>query len=542
MKNKLENFKKRAQKRRNHKYDYSKVDYKDSQTKVCIICPEHGEFWQTPVQHVRGNNCPLCANEKRGKERMTTQKLIEAFVNTHNDKYDYSKVEYKNAKTKVRIICPVHGEFLMLPFHHLQGQGCPKCKNKKLTEDELIEKFKTIHSNKYDYSKVHFIKMKEKVCIICPEHGEFWQTPQKHINGQGCPKCAYKHKFLTKDEFLEKEKQIHGDKYLKYSIEYVGYKSKIKLCCPIHGEFWQNTTNHLQGCGCPKCANNNSISEQKVLNFIKNKLNLKVISKNKDIISPYELDIYVPDKKIAIEYNGLRWHSEKFGKDKNYHLNKTELCQKQGIQLIHIFEDEWICKQKIVESRLKAIFGLSDKRIFARKCTIKEVSSNESKLFLETNHLQGNCMSKYRYGLYYDNELVSLMTFGNKRKSLGSRSEDGVYEMLRFCNKLNTSVIGGASKLLKHFIEKYKPKEIISYCDRRWSNGKLYEKLGFKFDHYSQPNYFYIVNGKRENRFKYRKSELVKQGFESNKSEHEIMLDRGIYRIYDSGTIVYKMH
>ena len=132
------------------------------------------------------------------------------------------------------------------------------------------------------------------------------------------------------------------------------------------------------------------------------------------------------------------------------------------------------------------------------------------------------------------------MTFGNLRKNLGSTSKEGCYELLRFCNKLNTTVVGGASKLFKHFLKEYKPKEVISYCDRRWSEGNLYEMLGFEFSHNSKPNYFYVINGKRENRFKYRKDILVKEGFDPNKSEHEIMLERGIYRIYDCGCKVYK--
>ena len=173
---------------------------------------------------------------------------------------------------------------------------------------------------------------------------------------------------------------------------------------------------------------------------------------DKHLIYPYELDIFSPKYNIAIEYDGLYWHNEK-NVDMNYHLMKTELCENKGIQLIHIFEDEWTDKQDIVKSRLKSIFGVIDNRIYARKCEIKEVSHNESKLFLEKNHIQGNVNSKYRYGLYYNNELVSLMTFGNMRKSLGSKTKNECYELLRFCNKLNTSVIGGASKLFKHFIK-----------------------------------------------------------------------------------------
>lgn len=280
--------------------------------------------------------------------------------------------------------------------------------------------------------------------------------------------------------------------------------------------------------------------EKTLCSFLED-LNVQFINNERITIYPQELDIYIPEKKVAIEYDGLYWHNE-LKKDKDYHLNKTLECEKNGIRLIHIFEDEWIHKKDIVKSRLKSIFGIVNNKIYARKCTIKDVSFNESKTFLEENHIQGNCVSRYRYGLYYNNELVSLMTFGENRKKLGSKSEEEHYELLRFCNKLNTLVIGGASKLLNYFIKTHKPKEIISYCDKRWSVGNMYEKLGFKLVSISKPNYFYIINGKRENIFKYRKSELIKQGFDKNKTEHEIMLERGIYRIYDCGTILYKLN
>ena len=184
---------------------------------------------------------------------------------------------------------------------------------------------------------------------------------------------------------------------------------------------------------------------------------------------------------------------------------------------------------------------MTPERIYARKCQIKEVTHIDSKKFLNMNHIQGQLNSSIRLGLYLDDELVSLMTFGGLRKALGTSQKDGSYELLRFCNKLNTTVIGGANKLLKNFINLYKPKEIISYADRRWSIGNLYIKLGFDLNHYSQPNYFYVINDKRNNRFNYRKDVLIKEGFDKNKTEHEIMLERKIYRIYDSGTICFKL-
>ena len=153
--------------------------------------------------------------------------------------------------------------------------------------------------------------------------------------------------------------------------------------------------------------------------------------------------------------------------------------------------------------------------------------------------MQGFVGSQIKLGLFYNDELVSLMIFGKQRKLMGLKSEDDTYEMLRFCSKLNTSVIGGSEKLFKFFIKNYSPKEVISYADRSWSQGKLYQKLGFKLIHKTQPNYYYIVNGIRKYRFNYRKDKLIRDGFDSNKTEHEIMLERKIYRIYDSGSLKF---
>ena len=182
----------KANKIHSNRYDYSKTMYINTHTKVCIICPEHGEFWQEPANHLSGQKCPKCAsievhnNQSNGKDGFITKSKI-----VHGDKYDYSKVEYFNNHTKVCIICPEHGEFWQKPISHTQGKGCPYCGGtKKLTTEEFIERAKFIHGNKYDYSKAEYINTDTKVCIICPEHGEFWQTPHDHISSrQGCPNC-----------------------------------------------------------------------------------------------------------------------------------------------------------------------------------------------------------------------------------------------------------------------------------------------------------------------------------------------------------------
>lgn len=541
--NKKEKFIEKSIKRHGERYDYSKVEYKDSLTKVCIVCPEHGEFWQTPQAHVRGNGCPKCANIKRGDTFRSNGKLfVEKSTIIHNGKYKYNPDSYVNAMTKVPITCPIHGEFLMTPMAHLSGQGCPKCSGRGLSTDEIVELFRKKHGDKYDYSKVVFNKMHEKVCIICPKHGEFWQTPSKHLLGQECPICAMENrrtkKTLTTEEFIEKAKEVHNDEYEYDETIYNGTYEYVTIKCKKHGNFRQRANDHLNGHGCPICGNNMSLAECEIRDYIKT-LGFEVTEKDKEILSGKEIDILVPKAGIAIEYDGLYWHSDEF-KDKNYHLNKTELCSNAGIRLIHIFEDEWNNKRKIIESILSSILKKTYIRIYARNCEIRTVNKDEKKKFLNDNHIQGDINSNINIGLYFDGQLVSLMSFGKPRINLGRKtSEDGEYELLRFCNKLYTTVVGGASKLFKHFIDNYNPQFITSYCDRRWSVGNMYEALGFNLSHKSQPNYYYIQGNNRKNRFKYRKSELIKEGFDPNKSETQIMKERGIHRIYDCGTLVY---
>jgi len=291
---------------------------------------------------------------------------------------------------------------------------------------------------------------------------------------------------------------------------------------------------------CTNCFpvdSNISESEIEVQKFIKENYKNEIIYNNRKIISPYELDIYLPDLNLAFEFNGLYWHNE-LNKDKNYHLNKTELCENKGINLIHVWEDDWEFKKDIVKSIILNKLGLIEDRIFARKCKIKDINSKLYKNFLNDNHLQGYVTSSIKVGLFYKNELVSVMGFGKKRKIMNSKN-DNSYEMYRFCNKLNTNIIGGFSKLLKFFLRTYDYSELISYVDRSYFNGKGYKNVGFKLISKTKPNYHYIVGRKRKYRFGYRKDKLVKDGFDPNKSEREIMLERKIYRIYNSGNLKF---
>lgn len=279
--------------------------------------------------------------------------------------------------------------------------------------------------------------------------------------------------------------------------------------------------------------------EKEVVEFIRSIGINNIIENSKKIISPLELDIYLPDYNLAIEFNGLYWHSEISGNtDKFYHIIKTKECNQKNIKLIHIFEDEWINKKEIVKSILKENCKNGLYTINSRKCNIKEVNKEDSEKFLENNHIQGYIKSDINIGLYYNSELVSLMTFLNKADK---------YELIRFCNKINTNIPGAASKLFKNFIKEYNPKDIITFSDiSKFGiniNNSIYKKLGFNFVTTTSPNYWYIgKNGIREYRYKYRK-DIIKNKlliFDENLTEWENMQINNYDRIWDCGSLKFQ--
>ena len=293
-----EKFVEKAKKKYGDKYDYSKVEYNGYNVKVCIICQEHGEFWQTPDRFLQGRGCPRCGLELMKKSlTKTSDEWIEEARKIHGDKYDYSKVEYKNAHTKVCIICPKHGEFWQLPNGHLEGKGCYECGRERTVSslfsntEDFIKKAKEVHGDKYDYSKVVYEHNQKKVCIICPEHGEFWQTPNNHIgasNKCGCPKC----KMSKLESFVSKLLENNGVDY-------------------IH-----------------ECS----------------KKDLKWLGKQK-------LDFYLPSKKLVIECQGLQhFKPSNFGgkidkkiclnKNIEYDIKKFNKCTENGLNVTYIVDDK----------------------------------------------------------------------------------------------------------------------------------------------------------------------------------------------------------
>ena len=258
LQNKTSLFIEKAILKHGNTFDYSRVEYIGSHTKVWIICNEHGEFYQTPSNHLAGKECLKCSYEKRGANLTSSnQKFITKAQKKHGDKYEYSKLKYVNAKIKVCIICPKHGDFYQLPSKHLYGNTCPKCAdeirnfNNIKTNIIFIEESKIKHNNIYRYDKVKYINAKTNISLICKNHGEFLCTPNNHLRGKGCPKCVGKNK--STEDWIAEAKQKHGDKYNYDKVDYVKTEDKVSIRCFEHGYFFQVAQYHLSGNGCPAC-------------------------------------------------------------------------------------------------------------------------------------------------------------------------------------------------------------------------------------------------------------------------------------------------
>ena len=287
--------------------------------------------------------------------KKTTEQFINEAREVHGDKYDYSKVKYDGANTKVCIICHKtdkfgyeHGEFWQTPHNHLSNKTkCPKCcgNHNSYTKEEFIEISNKIHNNKYNYEKIKYINLNKKVCIICPEHGEFWQTPNKHLLGQGCPKCGIDKRkeknCLTTEEFIKRAREVHGDKYDYSKVNYINANTKVCIICPKHGEFWQNSHHHLNYHGCPFC--NEYKMEKEIKKFLsENNINYEY-QKRFSWLGKQSLDFYLPDYNVAIECQGIQHFEcneffggkEGFNKIKQRDLNKKEKCDENKIKIFY---------------------------------------------------------------------------------------------------------------------------------------------------------------------------------------------------------------
>ena len=509
------------------KYDYSKTFITSMVKNTTITCPIHGDFETRAANHLLGVGCSECS----GNKKLTTESFIKKAHLVHGDRYDYSKVNYVGAKTKVVIICKEHGEFEQEPTNHLMGSGCIKCAGiHKSNIVEFVTRAKLVHGNKYDYSKVNYSTTNEKVSIICSTHGEFKQTPYGHLSGLGCKKCGYK---ITADstkislsEFIERAVSVHNNAYDYSLVRYDTTKDKIKIRCNKHGVFEQECDSHLQGHGCPACGSQTSKGENEICELLES-LNIPYHRRDRSLIKPFELDIVIPSHNLAIEFNGLIWHSELYGKDKTYHINKTKLCNDAGYRLIHIWEDDWRDRKEIELAFIKQLVGKSGSDVvYARKCTVNNIDYDTASEFLNQYHIQGSVRSSVSLGLYFGDELVGVTCFTRRGDT---------YELTRHAT--STRVIGALGKTVKFF-----GKDCYTFCDLSRYSGYSYLKAGFIKSDEIDPDYKYIVNGKREHKFLWRRGSIKSKRpdvYSEDLSEREMMEKAEYPRIWDCGKVRY---
>lgn len=335
-----------------NKYNYDKFVFQNTNVKGVITCEKHGDFEQTARDHFRGRGCPSCKGDKiRQAMSLTPEQFIEKAKKTHGDRYIYDKVSYQNACSKIIIGCKEHGVFTQWPSNHLKGNGCPKCgveesrKKRALTTEEFIRRAKLTHGDKYDYSRVIYTHGEAKVELICREHGSFFQAPADHLQRKGCVLCRnerLREKFsLTTEQFIEKARAIHGDRYDYSKVVYVNDRTKVRITCREHGEFLQAPRGHLNFKGCSKCSS--SIGERCLeLIFIKNKINY--ITQYKLPLYNFEYDFYLPDYNLFIEFHGVQHYRSisYFGGDSGFaetrrrDLLKVELAKMHKISFLEI--------------------------------------------------------------------------------------------------------------------------------------------------------------------------------------------------------------
>lgn len=477
--------------------------------------------------------------------------------------------------------CPVCGE--LTP--HISINCCKECscrnivsvkkrtikiaETKKNKPHKVIPTYFQIHGHKYTPTKEHIEKIRKttrerygvdnvlalpesqsKAKAVCLEkYGCESPFGNKHVFEKARQTC--REKFGT-DYYSQSQdwKDKKGDNYVYHMQEHITHfedynedfirkhfiRDGVYYITEYMEYFNKSYTGAIQhkhklGIVEKNDINRDTVMENELKAFVEQYT--EVIEHDRVLVKPKEIDLVIPKIKLAIEYNGLFWHSEQQGKASNYHVDKTDKCEEQGYQLLHIFENEDI---EIWKSIIANKLGLSQ-RIFARKTELRELEYSDIKEFLNENHVQGESKSSTNYGLFFNNELVQVMTFAKPRFN---KNYD--YELIRLCAKKFTSVIGGASKLFKYFVTKHQGASIISYANRRFSKGNIYKALGFELKEVTKPNYFYSKHGEVYSRYqaqKHKLPELLGDGYDKDLTERENMLNNKFLVVYDCGNYVF---
>ncbi len=434
------------------RYDFTDARYTSALERITgIVCREHGVFSQMSAQLRKdGAGCPACGGEVRtSKRRSTLEKVIRQATERHNGFYTYEKAVYANNYTKFVVTCSLHGDFSTTPNNHIfGGKGCPTCGAAK--RGHRIEPTATIIAAR----KTADVKIA---------------------------------KFA--DKFVASARAVHGEAYDYGAVEYAGMNTKISIICPKHGSFTQKPYHHLKRAhGCPECSHHRSKGEAAILRFVS--IYAEAKTRDRSIVPPKELDIYVPSASLAIEYCGEYWHAassiEEERQDRTRHLDKHMACEAQGIRLLTVYESEWLERPHAIKRLVRNALGRQMGKLMARKCVLLPVGQSDATQFFEAYHPQGGGGYGQHYGLWHGGKLVACMRFTFGSNDRGAHA-DRVWTLSRYATRV--SVTGGASRLFSAFVTEHKPDSVKSFSDNRYFTGGMYEQLGFVLEEVSSPDY-----------------------------------------------------
>jgi hypothetical protein len=493
------------------------TEYHDCATKMKFKCPQ-GHFHEMSIDRWKmGVRCKYCT-----KCTISIEKIREAFI---KEGYVLYSTEYQNVWAKLEGKCPCNHPIAIRWRQWQQGHRCWLCANKKgIQRKTLSRDFVAAEFAKEGYQLLEetYTSNTIKLKCLCPKQHVCYIA--RDIWTKGKYQCVICRREKAREE---KRALLAKEGYTLLNSQHIGAYDKMEYLCPkghAHSVSYVNWSSH--NVRCPFCSGTTSRGEKEIFDHY---ASLNPI-KTREIIAPQELDIYFPSHNLAIEYCGLYWHSE--AQDRiypSYHYKKLKTCNAKGIRLITIFEDEWQHKKELCISRIDAALGINQKKIFARKCEVREISKQEATDFLNKNHLQGYSGCLERIGLFHNGNLVSAMTLGTPSRAHISKNST-VLELKRFASLPNTIVVGGASKLFA-FAQRYAKSElydeIVSYCDMRWGTGKVYRTLGFVFKNASKYTPHYTDFKKR-----YRNQTLA---CTKDKTEQQRVKERQLYKIYDCG-------
>lgn len=599
MTEKTKKFIERVKKVHGEKYDYSKTEYTRAKDKITVTCHEkdefgyeHGDFRLRACNHLGGVGCPKCG----GRFIYTKEEWCRKANKVHNNKYDYSLITDTRGQTTGEIICPIHGVFPQELSSHLMGCGCPKCNGGVAdTKDGFVKSANEVHGSYYTYDNFVYVNRKTTGLITCPRHGDFEQTPDAHLRGSGCKKCKssilenivlkrlndnnipyifqsdftgthkYKADFEIRDAKLIIECQGEQHFYpTKFSSKTSDEKAKSLLSERIAQDKSKYETATSMGYDVlyfyiPKYFHNNTY--HKSVPFYKGK---NVFTDVNELIS--HVKVLMPkDSNHDLFYDFLQDFTNNVSNDltvvgdsmlkcKNFIIsfvklkpNKrdslnsiTRMYKKRNYTTIHIFEDEYLNHRQIVIDKLRHIIGIDNigkkRKIYARKCTIREISKHVAEDFINLNHIQGFVASTVYLGAFLGGELIGVMTF--------LRETPHRWMLSRFCTDNNSVSCGVGGKLFKYFIDTYEPTIVKTFADKRWTqkDDNLYTKLGFHVDGNVSPDYHYFRPScnERLHKFGFRKQILHKKyGLPLTMTELEMTQKLGYERIWDCGLIRY---